>query len=116
MADAGRPATCPRDGAPAERVFTPPMTGRSPAAQKGGAAPASGAPAARRDWSSPFFPRVAPGERPASPPPPRHQLPPGSSRPTRFRHFGHWHSAGTPPHTHRPRRSLPSPPTDPAPS
>jgi hypothetical protein len=37
-------------------------------------------------------------------------LPPGSSKPTRFRHFGHWHPAGTPAHTHPARRPTPSKP------
>ena len=109
MSEAGRPATCPVDNAPAERVFTAPMTA-VPQGEGDRAEPVA-APAAR-SWSSPFFPKTAPSPdagRPATTS--RHVLPPGSSKPTRFRHFGHWHPAGTPAHTH-PRRPPPkaSPP------
>jgi hypothetical protein len=114
MSDAGRDATCPVDGHGADRIFTAPMTwvrhgeGAAPAAPAGGGG--------ERSWSSPFFPKTAPasGTRP-SPPVPRHVLPPGSSKPTRFRHFGHWHPAGTPAHTHPPRRPAapaPAPPKE----
>jgi putative FmdB family regulatory protein len=105
MSEAGRPATCPVDGRAAERVFTAPLTSVRPADGTTPAAPAPGT--AGRDWSSPFFPKAP--AAPAPPPAPRHVLPPGSSKPTRFRHFGHWHPAGTPPHTHPPRRAAPKP-------
>jgi putative FmdB family regulatory protein len=105
MSEAGRPATCPVDGAPADRVFTAPHTG----VRAGGADPAAAPPGgAARAWASPFFPTQA--KAPGAPAPaPRHVLPPGSSKPTRFRHFGHWHPAGTPAHTHAPRRPAPPP-------
>jgi putative FmdB family regulatory protein len=103
MSEAGRDAACPVDGGPAERLFTAPMTtirqGDGPPA----AAPSTGG--ATRSWSSPFFPKDPPtgaGARSAATT--RRVLPAGSSKPTRFRHFGHWHPAGTPPHTHAARR------------
>src|SRR5215467_989791 len=85
MREAGRAARCPVDGMEAQRVFTAPITairGGKPVATPPDATPA-------RKWSSPFFPKAGPtGEarRPAVKP--RHVLPPGSSTPTRFRHFG----------------------------
>jgi len=111
MSDAGREATCPIDGRGADRIFTAPMTS---VRQAEGAA---GPPAARaiRSWSSPFFPKTAPGGEAARPPTPRHVLPAGSSKPTRFKHFGHWHPAGTPTHTHPPKRpaaAKPAPPKE----
>ena len=104
---------CPVDGHGADRVFTAPMTSvrqgerAAPAASPGGDV--------ERRWSSPFFPKTVPGAevpRPA-PAPPRRVLPAGSSKPTRFRHFGHWHPAGTPAHTHPSRRPAPSTPAPP---
>jgi hypothetical protein len=94
MSEAGRPAACPEDGSAAERVFTAPGLLR-------GAPEAPAPPAApgRRYWSSPFFPKAPTPARELAPAP-RHVLPPGSSKPTSFRHFGHWHPAGTAPHTH----------------
>lgn len=114
MSEAGREATCPVDGAPADRVFSLPMTsvraGDAASPGAAGAGPAAGP--ATRSWSSPFFPRTAPaGAAPArAPEAPRHVLPAGSSKPTRFRHFGHWHPAGTASHTHRARRAAPTSP------
>jgi putative FmdB family regulatory protein len=107
MSEAGRPAVCPEDGAAAERIFTAPMT----AVRQGGGPPAGEAPAgpAARSWSSPFFPKGAPAAPASAPDRPRHVLPAGSSKPARFRHFGHWHPAGTPVHTHRSRRAAPAP-------
>ena len=108
MSDAGREATCPVDGHGANRVFTAPMTSvrqREPATPA-----ASRGRGVERSWSSPFFPKTVPGTeapRPVSAPP-RYVLPAGSSKPTRFRHFGHWHPAGTLAHTHPPRRPAPS--------
>jgi putative FmdB family regulatory protein len=110
MGDAGREAACPVDGGGSDRVFTAPMT----SVRQGEPAASARAPAAEgatRSWSSPFFPKSVPSEeRPRPTTPPRHVLPPGSSKPTRFRHFGHWHPAGTPAHTHPPRRPPPSKP------
>lgn len=101
MSEAGRDAACPADGEAADRIFTAPMTSLG----RGGGPAVPVAGGATRSWSSPFFPKNPPGGVAAgSPPPARHVLPQGSSKPTRFRHFGHWHPAGTPPHTHVPRR------------
>ena len=113
MSDAGREATCPVDGHGADRVFTAPMTlvrqgeRAAPAASPGGDV--------ERRWSSPFFPKSVPGAEVPQPAPalPRHVLPAGSSKPTRFRHFSHWHPAGTPAHTHPRRRPAPSTPAPP---
>ena len=107
MSEAGRAAYCPVDGRQAERVFTTPMTAVRPAEGTTRAA-SQGTPggSVERSWSSPFFPKTPPAAetpRPA-PPTPRHMLPAGSSKPTRFRHFGHWHPAGTAPHIHPPKR------------
>jgi putative FmdB family regulatory protein len=108
MSDAARPATCPVDGKDAERIFTVPMTAVRQA-EGGASAPPAGAPGAR-GWSSPFFPPGAPSVGPGRPASTtRHELPSGSSKPTRFRHFGHWHPAGTPAHSH-PRRPPPKAP------
>lgn len=113
MSEAGRDTACPVDGEPADRIFTGPMTtirqGNGPPT----AAPSTGG--ATRSWSSPFFPKDAPtgaGARSAATP--RHVLPAGSPKPTRFRHFGHWHAAGTPPHTHpaRPPSAAKLPPRE----
>ncbi len=112
MSDAGRDAACPVDGGVADRLFTAPMT-----SVRQGEGPAS-APAGsvNRGWSSPFFPKAAPsGEAPRTAPPPRHVLPAGSSKPTRFRHFGHWHPAGTAPHAHPPKRPAAGKPSPPPP-
>ena len=107
MSDAGRAAACPVDGEAADRLFTAPMTSIR---QGGGAADPPG-DGATRTWSSPFFPKSAPsGEAARTAAPPRHVLPAGSSKPTRFRHFGHWHPAGTAPHTHQARRPSPTKP------
>ena len=104
MSDAGRDAACPVDGEGADRLFTAPMT--SIRQGDGAAAPPGGS--ANRSWSSPFFPKaVSSGDAPRATAPPRHVLPAGSSKPTRFRHFGHWHPAGTPPHEHAARRPPP---------
>ena len=113
MSDAGRDAACPVDGGGADRLFTAPMTSIR---QGDGAAPAPRrAGGATRSWSSPFFPKDTPTGREAraAAAPPRHVLPAGSSKPTRFRHFGHWHPAGTPPHTHPARRPPPAKPAPP---
>jgi putative FmdB family regulatory protein len=114
MSEAGRAAWCPVDGAEAARVFTAPMTIVRPGERAAPAAAPSGE-VRTRSWSLPFFPKSAPdaeAARPASKP--RHVLPPGSSKPTRFRHFGHWHPAGTPPHTHPARRPRAPKPAQPA--
>lgn len=114
MSEAGRAAHCPVDGREADRVFTMPMT----AVRQAERTAPSAAPGAsvERSWSSPFFPKTVPGVEVArSAPPPRHVLPAGSSKPTRFRHFGHWHPAGTSPHTHPPKRpaaAKPAPPKE----
>jgi putative FmdB family regulatory protein len=102
MSEAGRDAACPVDGGPTDRIFTAPMTtirqGADPTV-----VPSTGR--ATRSWSSLFFPKDVPtGPVARSVATPRHVLPAGSSKPTRFRHFGHWHPAGTPPHTHPARR------------
>jgi putative FmdB family regulatory protein len=92
VSQAAEGAVCPEDGQPATRVFTPPASLGS----RGEAVPPSAA--GDRGWRSPFFPD-RPAARPA--PPPRTFLPPGSSKPTSFRHFGHSHPAGTARHSHR---------------
>ena len=111
MSDAGRDAACPVDGGVADRLFTAPMTsvrqGDGPAFRSG------------RERESRLVVAVlseSRSERPRRPgpaPPPRHVLPAGSSKPTRFRHFGHWHPAGTAPHEHPPRRPPPAKPAPP---
>jgi len=116
MSDAGRDAPCPADGRAADRVFSAPMI----SIRQGDATPAppSSGEGTKRTWSLPFFPRDAATAAQAhdDAAKPRHVLPAGSSKPTRFKHFGHWHPAGTPPHTHAPRRprrtKLASPPND----
>jgi putative FmdB family regulatory protein len=109
MSEAGRAAHCPVDGRAADRVFTAPMMAVRQA--EGAASPAA---SVERSWSSPFFPKTAVGTEVARlAAPPRHVLPAGSSKPARFRHFGHWHPAGTSPHTHPPKRA---PVAKPAPS
>ena len=113
MSDAGRAAACPVDGKGADRVFSAPMI----SIRLGQAAPApppSGA-GTRRTWSLPFFPRDAATASKAhdAAAKPRHVLPAGSSKPTRFKHFGHWHPAGTAPHTHAPRRPRRAKPASP---
>jgi len=115
MSEAARAAHCPVDGREAHRVFTTPMTAVRQA--EGPASASSPGGAVERSWSSPFFPKAAPGTEAARPtaPPARHVLPAGSSKPTRFRHFGHWHPAGTAPHSHPPKRpaaAKPAPPKD----
>ena len=110
MSDAGREAACPVDGEGADRLFTAPMT----SVRQGEAAEAAPGVAANRSWSSPFFPkRVSTGGTAGSAVAPRHVLPAGSSKPTRFRHFGHWHPAGTPAHSHQARRPLAAKPAPP---
>jgi putative FmdB family regulatory protein len=111
MSDAGREAACPVDNKGADRIFTAPMTSVRLAGRQGESEvtvlPEGGA---TRSWSSPFFPKVLPAGEAARPAPaPRHVLPAGSSKPTRFKHFGHWHPAGTPAHTHQARRPAPKP-------
>lgn len=113
MSDAGRDAACPVDGGGADRLFTVPMTSIR---QGDGSAPtpAPSTGGATRRWSSPFFPKETPtGAGARSTAASHHVLPAGSSKPTRFRHFGHWHPAGTPPHTHPPRRPPPAKPAPP---
>lgn len=115
MSEAGRAAHCPADGRAADRVFTAPMMAVRQA-EGGGPAPASPTVGAERTWSSPFFPKKVAGTEAGRPvAPARHVLPAGSSKPTRFRHFGHWHPAGTPAHTHPPKRAgvaRPAPPAE----
>jgi putative FmdB family regulatory protein len=103
MGDAGRGASCPIDGKGADRFFTAPMIS---VRQCDAAAATANGEGTRRTWSLPFFPKDAETAAKAhdATAKPRHVLPPGSSKPTRFKHFGHWHPAGTPPHTHAPRR------------
>jgi hypothetical protein len=116
MRDASRGAVCPVDGKGADRLFTAPMI----AIRQGGAATPTTPPdggAAKRTWSLPFFPKDAKSSAIAHEvaAKPRHVLPAGSSKPTRFKHFGHWHPAGTPSHTHaprRPRRAKPAAPPE----
>jgi putative FmdB family regulatory protein len=114
MSEAGREAACPVDGGPTDRIFTAPMTMIRQGEGPGAAAPSSGG--ATRSWSSPFFPKDGPTRAEApSAAAPRHVLPASSSKPTRFRHFGHWHPAGTPPHAHPARRrpaAKPEPPVE----
>jgi putative FmdB family regulatory protein len=105
MSDAGRTAACPVDGKGADRLFTAPMISIRQGEIAVPASPPSEGPA-KRNWSLPFFPKDAKASAQAhqAAAKPRHVLPAGSSKPTRFKHFGHWHPAGTPPHTHAPRR------------
>jgi putative FmdB family regulatory protein len=111
MSDAGGEAACPVDGEGADRIFSAPMTSIRQGESGVTVPPEGGAP---RSWSSPFFPKTAPSSEEAPPAPaPRHVLPAGSSKPTRFKHFGHWHPAGTPAHTHQARRPAPSTPAPP---
>jgi putative FmdB family regulatory protein len=106
MSDAGRDAACPADGKVADRLFTAPMISVRQGAAAAPATPPDGG-GTSRTWSLPFFPKDAAtsAKAHAAAAKPRHILPAGSSKPTRFKHFGHWHPAGTPPHTHPPRRS-----------
>ena len=115
MSDAGRGAACPVDGAGADRLFTVPMiTIRQ--SDISAAVPPAGDDGGKRTWSLPFFPKdKATRAEARAATVPRHVLPEGSSKPTRFKHFGHWHPAGTPPHTHRvrrPRAAKPAPPSE----
>ena len=105
MSDAGRGATCPADGRAADRLFTAPMISIRQGVPSALPSPPGGEPA-KRTWSLPFFPKDAETSARAheAAAKPRHVLPAGSSKPTRFKHFGHWHPAGTPPHTHAKRR------------
>ena len=105
MSDAGGGATCPADGRAADRLFTAPMISIREGGLAGSSSPAGGEPT-KRTWSLPFFPKDAETSARAheAAAKPRHVLPAGSSKPTRFKHFGHWHPAGTPPHTHAKRR------------
>ena len=116
MSDAGRDAVCPVDGKGADRLFTAPMIS-VPQGDVATPATPSDRGRTRRTWSLPFFPKdVATSARAHdAAAKPCHVLPAGSSRPTRFKHFGHWHPAGTPAHTHAPRgprRPKPAPPKD----
>ena len=112
MSDAGRDAACPVDGRRADRLFSAPMISMR---ESDGSAPAPppGGEGARRTWSSPFFPKAAASAGARSAATPRHVLPAGSSKPTRFKHFGHWHPAGTPPHAHAPRQARQTKPVQP---
>jgi len=114
MSEAGRAAACPVDGARADRLFTAPMISIRQADISAPAQPA-GEDGGKRAWSLPFFPkdRATRVKARAAAATPRHVLPAGSSKPTRFKHFGHWHPAGTPPHTHRVRRPRPAKPAPP---
>jgi hypothetical protein len=116
MSEAGRAAACPVDGSGADRLFTAPMISiHRPDAPT--PAPEAGEDGGKRTWSLPFFPKdkATRAKARAATATPRHVLPEGSSKPTRFKHFGHWHPAGTPPHTHRvrrPRAAKPAPPSE----